>query len=146
MLLAQHRDSNTSTDSTQFSTSLTTVVRRYLATAIRDLMQHGATTVMHSSSIVPFIACFPKTIATNSEQIHGWELILEYYHSKNGEKFNSTPARKLSQSFNLDIGGASPITNKHNMLCTIASIITLHAPYKRSFDSQFKAFICAALK
>lgn len=73
-------------------------------------------------------------------------IFLEYYHLKNGEKFNSTPARKLSQSFNLDIAGASPNSNKHNMLCAIGTIISTHTPYKRSFDSHFKAFICAALK
>lgn len=128
------------------NSQLTITVRKYLATSIRDLMQHGATSLLNNSSLVPFIGCLPRrTVATNTH-IHAWEIILEYYHLKNGEKFNSTPARKLSQSFNLDIAGASPIGNKHNMLYTIGNIISTHTPYKRSYDSHFKAFICAALK
>lgn len=45
--------------------------------------------------------------------MHAWELILKYYETKNGDYFNSTPARKLSQSFNLDIEGCkSSVSNK----------------------------------
>ncbi|KAJ8930850.1 hypothetical protein NQ314_016267 [Rhamnusium bicolor] len=123
---------------------LTTAVRKYLATCIRDLIQHGAYSAQ-SSSLVPFIGCFPRRSSFTNTQIHAWEIILEYYQMKNGEKYNSTPARKLSQSFNLEIAGATPSSNKHNMLCCIGSIISTHTPYKRSCDSHFKAFICAAL-
>lgn len=80
--------------------------------------------------------------------MHVWELILEYYHIKNGDQFNETPARKLSESFNLDIMGMASQTssNKHTMLTAIGSIIAIHAPYKRSYNSHFKAFISAGLK
>jgi len=44
--------------------------------------------------------------------MHAWELILKYYELKNGDRYNSTPARKLSQSFNLDIVGGTAISNK----------------------------------
>ncbi|KAJ3639702.1 hypothetical protein Zmor_003046 [Zophobas morio] len=139
-------DYNSDSESTiTYNSQLTTAVRKYLATSIRDLMQHGATTFVNNSSIVPFIGCFPRRGSSSNTHIHAWEIILEYYHLKNGEKFNSTPARKLSQSFNLDIAGASPTSNKHNMLCTIGNIISTHTPYKRSYDSHFKAFVCAAL-
>lgn len=83
------------------------------------------------------------------EEMHVWELILEYYHIKNGDQFNDTPARKLSESFNLDImglGASQSSSNKHTMLTAIGSIIALHSPYKRSNNSHFKAFISAALK
>lgn len=125
---------------------LTTAVRKYLATCIRDLIQHGTTTSASNSSLVPFIGCFPKRSSIRTEQMHAWEIILTYYELKNGDKYNSTPARKLSQSFNLDIAGASPSNNKYNLLCCIGSIISTHTLYKRSYDSHFKAFICAALK
>ncbi|XP_066995426.1 RUN domain-containing protein 1 [Anabrus simplex] len=124
---------------------LTYAVRKQLASSIRDLMQHGLMPVGQSASVVPLIGCFPQMSHTNSNPMHAWELILKYYKMKNGEKYNSTPARKLSQSFNLDIVGAMAISNKHNMLSTIGNIITTHKQYKRSYDSQFKAFICAAL-
>lgn len=80
-------------------------------------------------------------------QMHVWELILEYYHIKNGDKFNETPARKLSQSFNLDISGASSATsNKQSLLAAIGNIINIHAPYKRSYNSHFKALISMGIK
>ncbi|EFA12041.2 RUN domain-containing protein 1 [Tribolium castaneum] len=145
LLNEEQIDYSSDPESVAYNSQLTTAVRKYLATSIRDLMQHGATSFVNSSSLVPFIGCFPRRNSASSAHIHAWEIILEYYHLKNGEKFNSTPARKLSQSFNLDIAGASPTSNKHNMLCTIGNIISTHTPYKRSYDSHFKAFICAAL-
>lgn len=36
--------------------------------------------------------------------------------------------------------------NFQSLLSTIGTIVALHSPYKRSYNSQFKAFICAALK
>jgi RUN domain-containing protein 1 len=44
--------------------------------------------------------------------MHAWELILKYYELKNGENFNAAPARKLSQSFNLDLTGNTSTSNK----------------------------------
>jgi hypothetical protein len=64
-----------------------------------------------SASVVPFIGCFTHMNASN-KQMHAWELIMKYYELKNGERYNSTPARKLSQSFNLDIVGGTAISNK----------------------------------
>lgn len=139
--------SDTESSATVCNVRVATVVRKYLATSIRDLMQHGAVATAQNHSIVPFIGCFPRRSASpSSDRIHAWEIILQYYNLKNGDRFNSTPARKLSQSFNLEISGASLTSSKHNMLCAIGSIISTHTPYKRSYDSHFKAFICAALK
>lgn len=127
-------------------------------------MQHGLRDMTKASnSLVPFIGCMMPFSQQQSmqrrmddsderapnEQMHVWELILEYYHIKNGDQFNDTPARKLSESFNLDImgtGSQSISSNKHTMLTAIGSIIAIHAPYKRSYNSHFKAFISAALK
>lgn len=139
--------SDTESSPTVCNVKVATAVRKYLATSIRDLMQHGAVAATQNHSIVPFIGCFPRRSASPSnDRIHAWEIILQYYSLKNGDRFNSTPARKLSQSFNLEISGASLTSSKHNMLCAIGSIISTHTPYKRSYDSHFKAFICAALK
>ncbi|KAL1493263.1 hypothetical protein ABEB36_011348 [Hypothenemus hampei] len=140
----QNDKSSLDIQSTSSNLQLTMAVRKYLVPCIKDLMQHGSC-CSQTSSLVPFMGCFPRRHSISNNQIHAWELILEYYHLKNGEKYNSTPARKLSQSFNLDIAGTSPSSNKHNMLCVIGSIISTHTPYKRSYDSHFKAFICAAL-
>ncbi|XP_053689667.1 RUN domain-containing protein 1 [Sabethes cyaneus] len=78
-------------------------------------------------------------------EMHAWELLLLYYNIKNGDRYNSTPARKLSESFNLDLVDGRPQSNKQSLLSTIGTIVSLHSPYKRSYNSQFKAFICAAL-
>jgi hypothetical protein len=76
---------------------------------------------------------------------HAWAILLKYYDMKQGREYNSAPARKLSQSFGLDLTGSSSNT-KQSMLTTIGQILATHAPYKRSYDAQFKAFVCAGLK
>ncbi|CAH0727235.1 unnamed protein product, partial [Brenthis ino] len=123
---------------------LTTAVRRHLAVNLRDLLQHGLVSP-ESTSLVPIIGCFPVRRTSSSKSLHVWELILRYYDLNDGDKFNSTPARKLSQSFNLDIVGGTAITNKQSLLSAIGSILASHTPYKRSYDAHFKAFVCAAL-
>ncbi|CAH0400158.1 unnamed protein product [Chilo suppressalis] len=123
---------------------LTTAVRKHLAVNLRDLLQHGLVGP-EASSLVPLIGCFPVRRSTASHATHIWELILRYYDMNDGDRFNSTPARKLSQSFNLDIVGGTAITNRQSLLSVIGSIIASHMPYKRSYDAHFKAFVCAAL-
>lgn len=61
--------------------------------------------VGQSTSVVPFVDCLHPKMNNSKSTMHAWELILKYYEIKNGDYFNSTPARKLSQSFNLDIEG-----------------------------------------
>ncbi|KAF5293819.1 hypothetical protein FQA39_LY03304 [Lamprigera yunnana] len=116
---------------------VTTAVRKHLATSIRDLMQHGATVEIQTRSLVPLICCLSPKFC--NLPIHAWEIILHYYYLNNGERFNSTPARKLSQSYNLNI------VNNQNMLTVIGNIIVTHSLYKRNYDSQFKAFVSAGL-
>lgn len=123
---------------------LTIAVRRHLAVNLCDLLQHGLTGP-ESSSLVPLMGCFPVRRSSTAHHVHIWELIMRYYELNDGDAFNSTPARKLSQSFNLDIVGGTAISNKHSLLSTIGSIVASHTPYKRSYDAHFKAFVCAAL-
>ncbi|CAG4953421.1 unnamed protein product [Colias eurytheme] len=123
---------------------LTTAVRRHLAINLRDLLQHGLVG-QETTSLVPIIGCFPVRRSSTSHSIHIWEVILRYYDLNDGDRFNSTPARKLSQSFNLDIVGGTAITNKQSLLSAIGGILASHTPYKRSYDAHFKAFVCAAL-
>ncbi|XP_071649280.1 RUN domain-containing protein 1 [Temnothorax longispinosus] len=126
---------------------LTSAVRKHLATSVRDLMQHGLTAdVLRSgSSVVPFVGCFPQRGITPANFMHAWELILKYYEIKHGRRYNSSPAQKLSQSFNLDLAAGRIASSKQSLLTTIGNIIASHSPYKRSYDSHFKAFVCAAL-
>ncbi|EEC00804.1 conserved hypothetical protein, partial [Ixodes scapularis] len=124
--------------------NLTTAVRKDLASALRDLIQHGLMQVGQSSSLVP-LGCLSLRSANAPSLLHAWDLVLRYYEIKNGDQFNASPARKLSESFNLDVIGGTSETPKHALLATIHNIISSHTPLKRSYDSHFKAFVCAAL-
>ncbi|KZC06911.1 PREDICTED: RUN domain-containing protein 1 [Dufourea novaeangliae] len=123
---------------------VTSAVRKHLATSIRDLIQHGLMSDVRSNSVVPFVGCFPQRHSSTTNLMHAWELVLKYYEIKNGHRYNCSPAQKLSQSFNLDLAGRV-ISSKQSLLTTIGNIIASHSPYKRSYDSHFKAFICASL-
>lgn len=89
---------------------------------------------------------YEDSMRTNYPMMHAWQLITEYYHLKRGDEYNNTPARKLSQSFNLDIVDSSYITVKQNLLASVGAIMATHRPYKRSPNALFKAFVCAGLK
>lgn len=96
---------NSDSDSTtnHYDVKVTTAVRKHLAICIRDLMQHGTSVDATVNSVVPFIGCFAQRSYSSNNSMHAWEIILKYYEIKNGERYNSSPAQKLSQSFNLDL-------------------------------------------
>lgn len=82
----------------------------------------------------------------STRPMHAWEVILEYNYLKHGEEYNNTPARTLSQSFNLDIVNSQAVTAKQSLLSVVGSIVAMHRPYKRSYNAHFKAFLSAGLK
>jgi len=136
---------------------VTTIVRRELAVAIRDLMQHGMIPVGGRGSFIPFMGCMSarsghqnkakNSPASASNTCHAWDVIIKYYKMKGGPEYNSAPARKLSMSFGLDLsgGGSTGNNNRQALLAVINQIIVTHEPYKRSPDAMFKAFICSGL-
>lgn len=128
----------------QSSPALTQCVRKDLAMAVRDLMQHGLMEIGQSKSLVPF-GCLPNRSAAITQSLHAWDLLLKFYEMKHGRQYNESPARKLSQSFHLEMVGGKPITVKQTMLGAINTVISSHTPLKRSEDSHFKAFISMAL-
>ncbi|XP_043285370.1 RUN domain-containing protein 1 [Venturia canescens] len=125
--------------------AVTVAVRNHLTVCIRNLMQHGIVPDMKTTSILPFVGCFPLNRSSSSSSLHIWELIIKYYELKNGQRYNSSPAQKLSQSFNLKLVTDQNKSTKKMLLITIGNIVSSHTLYKRSYDSQFKAFVCAAL-
>ncbi|BES95249.1 RUN domain-containing protein [Nesidiocoris tenuis] len=129
----------------QSTSRVATIVRKRLAVALQNLIQHGLINVSQNMSVVPFTMCFRIRPSESVAVMHAWELVLKFYDMKNGDQYNSTPARKLSQSFNLDIVGGTAISAKQSLLSTIGNIIASHDPFKRSCDSQFKALVCAGL-
>ena len=96
----------------QSNAKVTSAVRKHLAIAIRDLVQHGSSTDVNVSSVVPFVGCFPQRSHTSSSSMHAWLIVLKYYEIKNGHRYNSAPAQKLSQSFNLDLVGGRTVSSK----------------------------------
>lgn len=94
------------------SKELIHAVRKEFAIALRDLLQHGLMEVNYTTSLVPAFACFPLRARENEKQLHAWDLFTKYYEIKHGKEFTDSPARKLSQSFNLDVIGGRAITIK----------------------------------
>lgn len=140
---------------------LTTVVRKNFARTLQQLIQHGLRIPAESAAsslMVPFMRCLhpgpPAAVAASGDSqflglgraMHAWELVLAYYRLKHGEEYNNTPARKLSQSFQLDIVDAQAVTAKQSLLSAVGMILAMHRPYKRSNNAHFKAFVCAGLK
>ncbi|KAH8388697.1 hypothetical protein KR200_003276 [Drosophila serrata] len=142
---------------------LTTVVRKNFARTLQQLIQHGLRIPAESAAsslMVPFMRCLhpgppaaviPAASSGDSQfmglgrAMHAWELVLAYYRLKHGDEYNNTPARKLSQSFQLDIVDAQAVTAKQSLLSAVGMILAMHRPYKRSNNAHFKAFVCAGL-
>ncbi|CAG2100352.1 unnamed protein product [Medioppia subpectinata] len=150
-------DSDYTSDSDETPTSLLcneriiSAVRKDLSAALRDLLQHGlsgnVTDRLNDGSSASLLnwGCFSTRSHLVPRPLHAWDIVLKYYELKNGIKYNSCPARRLSQSFNLQIVGGLAITPKQTLLSCIDDIIESHTRLKRSLDSHFKAFVCTAL-
>ncbi|XP_043957400.1 RUN domain-containing protein 1 isoform X1 [Gambusia affinis] len=125
---------------------LTTAVRKELAVALKDLLAHGLFCPSQTMSLVlaPISCLLPYRPAPLT--MHPWELFVKYYESKNGKAFVESPARKLSQSFSLKVGGGpGTVTPKHSLLWAVHSVLKEHGRYKRGPDSELKALVCMAL-
>uniref|UniRef100_A0A8P4K1T7 RUN domain-containing protein 1 n=1 Tax=Dicentrarchus labrax TaxID=13489 RepID=A0A8P4K1T7_DICLA len=125
---------------------LTTTVRKELAFALKDLLAHGLFSPSQTMSLVlaPISCLLPYRPAPQT--MHPWELFVKYYHSKNGKAFVESPARQLSQSFSLPVGGGPvTVTPKQSLLWAIHTVLKEHGRYKRGPDTEFKALVCMAL-
>ncbi|XP_029997256.1 RUN domain-containing protein 1 isoform X2 [Sphaeramia orbicularis] len=125
---------------------LTTSVRKELAIALKDLLAHGLYAPSQTMSLVlaPISCLLPYRAAPQT--MHPWELFVKYYQSKNGKAFVESPARQLSQSFSLPVGGGPVmVTPKQSLLWAIHTVLNEHGRYKRGPDTEFKALVCMAL-
>ncbi|XP_040012420.1 RUN domain-containing protein 1 [Xiphias gladius] len=125
---------------------LTTSVRKELASALKDLLAHGLFLPSQTMSLVlaPISCLLPYRTAPHT--MHPWELFVKYYHSKNGKAFVESPARQLSQSFSLPVGGGPvTVTPKQSLLWAVHTVLKEHGRYKRGPDTEFKALVCMAL-
>ncbi|XP_074601001.1 RUN domain-containing protein 1-like isoform X2 [Brevipalpus obovatus] len=152
-------DSDYTSDGEDYPTQLynekmNAAIRKEFCPILRDLIEHGLADKLRNSngtSLIPSYLLGFGCFSDRSSRIEpiktmtAWDLILKYYEMKNGPQFNSCPARRLSQSFNLEIVGSSPVKPKHSLLSAIDDIIESHTKLRRSPDAHFKAFICEAL-
>lgn len=127
---------------------LTASVRKELAVALKELLAHGLFSPSQTMGLVlaPISCLLPYTLAPQT--VHPWELFVRYYDSKNGKAFAETPARQLSQSFGLPIGGGggpATVTPKQSLLWAVHTVLKEHRRYKRGPDTEFKALVCMAL-
>ncbi|KAE8282837.1 RUN domain-containing protein 1 [Larimichthys crocea] len=125
---------------------LTTFVRKELAFALKDLLSHGLFSPSQTVSLVlaPISCLLPYR--PSPQTMHPWELFVKYYQSKNGKAFVESPARQLSQSFSLPVGGGPvTVTPKQSLLWAIHTVLKEHGRYKRGPDTEFKALVCMAL-
>ncbi|XP_015248540.1 PREDICTED: RUN domain-containing protein 1 isoform X1 [Cyprinodon variegatus] len=142
----EHVVSYSSTSTLGARDELTTAVRKELSLALKDLLAHGLFSPSQTMSLVlaPISCLLPYTPAPQT--LHPWELFVKFYESKNGKAFVESPARKLSQSFSLNVGvGPGPVTPKQSLLWAIHTVLKEHGRYKRGPDTEFKALVCMAL-
>ncbi|XP_028268730.1 RUN domain-containing protein 1 isoform X2 [Parambassis ranga] len=142
----EHVVSYTSSTTLGARDELTTSVRKELAVALKDLLAHGLFSPSQTMSLVlaPISCLLPVRPAPQT--MHPWDLFVKYYHSKNGKAFVETPARQLSQSFSLHVGGGPvTVTPKQSLLWAIHTVLKEHGRYKRGPDTEFKALVCMAL-
>jgi hypothetical protein len=120
------------------------VVRKELACALRDLMQHGLTELNRTSTMAPF-GCFVVRSQAVQSQLHVWELLMKYFEFKHGKEYTQSATNKLSQSFNLNVVSGKHITIKQSLLNAIDTVMKAHGYDASNRDSCFKAFVCLAL-
>lgn len=133
-------------DADDYQNTLLMAVRHDLAPALRALMEHGLYEAKYSNSLAVW-GCFASrsNYSTNLDEMHAWKLFLNYYEMKHGDEFANSPARKLSQSFALEVVGGKPITVKQCLLSAVDTIVKLHEKHAQSMESCFKSFVCSAL-
>ncbi|KAL5111858.1 hypothetical protein TcWFU_003873 [Taenia crassiceps] len=86
-----------------------------------------------------------RVLRKQNAQSSAWAIFLKYYVLTNGRAFNDTPARKLSESFALDIIGGKVVTAKQHLLSSMGTILQEFSKFKRSEEAQFKALVCIGL-
>ncbi|KAK6032655.1 hypothetical protein OSTOST_01156 [Ostertagia ostertagi] len=142
------------------------VVRRQLCPSLRALLEHGMLSETVSLRSLPSslgLGCFVSKNGSNCKfQAHSAPTCLGcravFLWLKNGRELSEAPVRTLSQSFKLENVGmekclrSSLLITQGNyfyfeqiLLTTIENIVSSHARLRRSKDSQWKAFVSAAM-
>lgn len=146
------------------------VVRRQLVPAVKELLAYGLidpSSMPTRSSYASFLidpyylltsfSCLPGSQVRSEaneqaglpmEKVHVWNIIEDYYESRNEVNFRNSSVKTLSQSFNLtpSMEGPIKITSKQALLIAIDDIICRLAKRKPNGpESHFKLFVYTAL-
>mgnify|MGYP002803887147 CR=1 FL=1 len=133
---------------TQTEAELIRTIRREFSNCLRDLFEHGLEqnpdySLISARSLVNCI--MPTGTSRRKQNLHAWDIFMAFYNLKHGSEYNSAVPRKLSESFGIDVSGASAVTSKQTLLRTIHFVRSTHERCKRSKESMFRALVSAGL-
>lgn len=144
-------------------------VRKRLCPALRALLEHGMCAVVAPASRASGlfgIGCFRGGGAGRNQQqlsnnrylragdlakfegrklAHIWDVLLLFLEASRALEMRDAVVGQLSDAFKLDSVAGKTATSKQICLSTIEHIHNSHSRLRRSQDSMWKAFVCAAL-
>ncbi|KAL3101283.1 hypothetical protein niasHT_028039 [Heterodera trifolii] len=138
-------------------------VRKRFCPALRALLEHGLRPVVAPSPrpnpLLSAIGCFPdQSRRVNSRHLrpdmgkfdmrkleHIWDVISLFVETSRALEMRDAVVGQLSDAFMLDSVAGKTATSKQILLCTIEHINSSHGKLRRSPDTMWKAFVCAAM-
>lgn len=149
------------------------IVRRQLTPSIRDLLSYGlvesgpqpklsyASLIFDPYTLISSLTCFPGSqkaqptpanpssdVGSISAKEHVWNVVLDYYNTRNESDLRSSSIKTLSKSFSLEpsMNGPIKITSKQALLITVDDIIeTLSKCKPDGPEAHFRTFVYTAL-
>uniref|UniRef100_A0A183BJD4 RUN domain-containing protein n=1 Tax=Globodera pallida TaxID=36090 RepID=A0A183BJD4_GLOPA len=138
-------------------------VRKRFCPALMALLGHGLRPAVapstRPSALFSAIGCFPdRSRQVNSRHLrpdlskfdakkleHIWDVISLFVETSRALEMRDAVVGQLSDAFKLDSVDGKTATSKQILLCTIEHINSSHGKLRRSPDTMWKAFVCAAM-
>lgn len=146
------------------SESVVSIIRKSFCPALKNLLEHGLREIISPSpadgSVLSFLGLdsLRNKNAVNSKYLHPemrkfdgfkiehiWDVLQLYLKLSRSLEMRDAIVSNLSETFKLDKVDGKTATSKQILLCTIENILNSHSRLKRSPDTMWKAFVCAAL-
>uniref|UniRef100_A0A914CY44 RUN domain-containing protein n=1 Tax=Acrobeloides nanus TaxID=290746 RepID=A0A914CY44_9BILA len=130
------------------------VIRKSFCPALKALLEHGLREYIPNENSLANLAvfgCFSHRRNNGHTPVNGrplehiWDVITYFYECRKAIELSDASIGTLSQSFKLDSIDGKSVTSKQLLLSTIENVANSHRRLKRSPDSMWKAFVCAAL-
>uniref|UniRef100_A0A914HJW8 RUN domain-containing protein n=1 Tax=Globodera rostochiensis TaxID=31243 RepID=A0A914HJW8_GLORO len=138
-------------------------VRKRFCPALMALLGHGLRPVvapsMRPNALFSAIGCFQdRSRRVNSRHLrpdlskfdakkleHIWDVISLFVETSRALEMRDAVVGQLSDAFKLESVEGKTATSKQILLCTIEHINSSHGKLRRSPDTMWKAFVCAAM-